>query len=325
MTAGCWRPPPTTPPAGVPPRLGLARLAGARTDRHHARDVGGPRACSSAPTSARRPPPRSTKRSAAAPAKPVCGARRSSAPAATGHGPRAGDAAEARPPRRRLAADTAAAPVPPRPWITLMVGVNGSGKTTTAAKLAARGAMAGHRVLLVAADTFRAAAIDPAGGVGRARRRRRHPPRHARRDPSAVVFADALRSQAARRADLVIIDTAGRLHTQHNLMQELAKVVSVVRREMPGAPHETLLVLDATTGQNGLAQARHFLSAAPVTGLVLAKLDGSAKGGVAFPIRRELGLPIAYIGTGEGLADLAPFDAAAYVDGLLGRDGNSER
>jgi fused signal recognition particle receptor len=143
-------------------------------------------------------------------------------------------------------------------------------------------------------------------------------------DPSAVVF-DALRSQAGARADVVIVDTAGRLHTQHNLMAELAKVNGVIGREVPGAPHETLLVLDATTGQNGLAQARQFMAATHVTGLVLAKLDGSAKGGIAFPICRELGISIAYIGTGEGMDDLAAFDAAAYVDGLLASDGNSAR
>ncbi|MCC7018232.1 MAG: signal recognition particle-docking protein FtsY [Ardenticatenales bacterium] len=212
---------------------------------------------------------------------------------------------------------------PPRPWVILLVGVNGSGKTTSAAKLARRHAAAGRSVLLVAADTFRAAAIDQLeawanrAGVGIIKGT-------PGGDPGAVVF-DALRSQAGARADVVIVDTAGRLHTQHNLMAELAKVNGIIGREVPGAPHETLLVLDATTGQNGLAQARQFTAATHVTGLVLAKLDGSAKGGIAFPICRELGIRIAYIGTGEGMDDLAAFDASAYVDGLLASDGNSAR
>lgn len=227
---------------------------------------------------------------------------------------------------RALAAPPDGAAAPPsdaRPHVVLMVGVNGSGKTTTAAKLARRGAAAGESVLLVAADTFRAAAVDQlaawAERVGVAVVRGT-----PGGDPGAVVF-DALRSQVGRQADLVIIDTAGRLHTQHNLMAELAKVVAIVGREVPGAPHATLLVLDATTGQNGLAQARQFLAAAPVSGAVLAKLDGSARGGIALAIRRELGLPIVFIGTGEGMDDLAPFDAGAYADGLLGPVGKQAR
>ncbi len=213
------------------------------------------------------------------------------------------------------AADRDAAPAA-TPRVVLVVGVNGSGKTTTVAKLAHRLAAAGQTVVLVAADTFRAAAIDQLAlwaeraGVAIVKGT-------PGGDPGAVVH-DALQSQLGRRADVVLIDTAGRLHTQHNLMQELAKVVAVVGRAVPGAPHETLLVLDATTGQNGLAQARQFMTAAPVDGVVLAKLDGSAKGGIALAIRRELGLPIAFIGTGEGIDDLALFDAGAYADGLLG-------
>lgn len=208
---------------------------------------------------------------------------------------------------------------PPRPYVILVVGVNGSGKTTSIAKLASLHARAGRSVVLVAADTFRAAAIDQlklwgeavgvpviAGQPGG--------------DPGAVVF-DALGSHAGRAADVVIVDTAGRLHTQANLMAELVKVRNVIARVMPGAPHATLLVLDATTGQNGLAQAKAFTAAVSVTGLVLAKLDSTAKGGVAFAVVRELGVPIAYVGTGERVADLAPFDAAAYVDGILGRVG----
>lgn len=228
---------------------------------------------------------------------------------------------------RALAAPPTVADAPPpadaRPHVVLMVGVNGSGKTTTAAKLARRRAAAGDTVLLVAADTFRAAAVEQlaswAERIGVAVVRGT-----PGGDPGAVVF-DALRSQHGRRADLVVIDTAGRLHTQHNLMAELAKVVAVIEREVPGAPHATLLVLDATTGQNGLAQARQFLAAAPVTGVVLAKLDGSARGGIALAIRRELGLPIVFIGTGEGIDDLAPFDPGAYADGLLGTDGKQAR
>lgn len=213
----------------------------------------------------------------------------------------------------------ASTPAPDAPpdgsHVVLMVGVNGSGKTTTAAKLAARAAQDGRSVLLVAADTFRAAAIDQLAawaerlGVPIVRGT-------PGGDPGAVVF-DALRSSAGRAADLVLIDTAGRLHTQRNLMAELQKVRRIVESAVPGAPHETLLVLDATTGQNGLAQAREFQAAVAVTGVVLAKLDSSARGGIAFAVTRELGLPIRFVGVGEAVADLLPFDAAAYVDGLL--------
>lgn len=211
----------------------------------------------------------------------------------------------------------AAAP-PPKPFVLLMVGVNGGGKTTTIAKLAHRNAAEGNAVALVAADTFRAAAIDQLAtwaervgvpivkGVPQG-------------DPGAVAY-DAMHAGVCRTADLVLVDTAGRLHTQKNLMQELRKVRGVLAKEMPGAPHATLLVLDATTGQNGLAQAKAFMEAVEVTGLVLAKLDSSAKGGIAFAVARELGLPILYVGLGEGLDDLVPFDAAHYVDALLGAE-----
>lgn len=205
----------------------------------------------------------------------------------------------------------------PKPYVSLVVGVNGSGKTTTIAKLAHWHQQAGRTVVLVAADTFRAAAINQLKIWGE----RCATPVIAGQpggDPGAVVF-DALNSGAGRAADVVIIDTAGRLHTQANLMAELAKVRNVIRRVVPHAPDETLLVLDATTGQNGLVQARAFTQAVEVTGLALAKLDSSAKGGVAFAITRELGLPIHYIGTGERLQDLALFDARAYVDGVLGQ------
>jgi fused signal recognition particle receptor len=213
------------------------------------------------------------------------------------------------------AGDVPGAPTP-TPWITLVVGVNGSGKTTTIAKLAAWHHRAGRRVALVAADTFRAAAIDQlqlwGGRVG-------VPVMAGQQgaDPGSVVF-DALASGAGRAADVVIVDTAGRLHTQHNLMAELVKVRNVAARVVPGAPHETLLVLDATTGQNGLAQARAFAGAVDVTGVVLAKLDSSARGGVALAVAHDLGLPILFVGIGEALDDLAPFDAAAFADGLLG-------
>jgi len=205
---------------------------------------------------------------------------------------------------------------PPQPRVTLVVGVNGSGKTTTIAKLAHRYKAEGRSVLLVAADTFRAAAIEQLQIWGA----RAGVPVVAGQpggDPSAVVF-DALNSTAGRSADEVIVDTAGRLHTQSNLMAELEKVRRVMARAFPAAPHETLLVLDATTGQNGLAQARAFTTAVNVSCLVLAKLDSSAKGGVAFAVTRELGLPIRFVGTGEALEDLAPFDAAAYAAGIVG-------
>lgn len=206
------------------------------------------------------------------------------------------------------------------PVVMLVVGVNGGGKTTSIAKLASLYRDAGRSVVLVAADTFRAAAVEQLKTWGE----RCDVPVIAGQqdgDPGAVVF-DALASTAARQADVVIVDTAGRLHTQGNLMSELTKIRRVAGRVVPGAPHETLLVLDATTGQNGLAQAKAFLTAVDVTGLILAKLDSSAKGGVAFAIARELGTPIRFVGTGESVGDLAPFDAESYVHGLLGIAGS---
>jgi fused signal recognition particle receptor len=199
--------------------------------------------------------------------------------------------------------------------VILIVGVNGSGKTTSIAKLAYRYRQEGRKVLLAAADTFRAAAMDqlevwsgragvdivkgPEGG-----------------DPGAVVF-DALQAAQSRGMDLVIVDTAGRLHTQYNLMAELRKVRKVAGKGVEGSPHETLLVVDATTGQNALSQARHFQEAVDVTGVVLAKLDGTAKGGMVFAIARELDLPVRFVGTGERMEDMMPFDADAFVDGLF--------
>ena len=199
--------------------------------------------------------------------------------------------------------------------VILVVGVNGSGKTTSIAKLAHRWQRRGRSPLLAAADTYRAAAVEqldiwakrigadivkgPEGG-----------------DPGAVVY-DALQAAQSRHKDMVIVDTAGRLHTQFNLMSELQKVHKVAEKNVEDAPHETLLVIDATTGQNALSQARHFQEAVDVTGVVLAKLDSTAKGGMVFAIARELELPVRFVGTGESLDDLAPFDPDAFIQGLF--------
>jgi fused signal recognition particle receptor len=202
-----------------------------------------------------------------------------------------------------------------RPSVLLVVGVNGTGKTTTIGKLAHRLREHGHSVLVAAADTFRAAAEEQleiwaqradADFVGAERGA----------DPAAVAF-DAIDAAQARGRDIVIVDTAGRLHTQHNLMEELAKVRRVIERKLERDPDETLLVVDATTGQNGLQQARLFGDAVGVTGVALTKLDGSAKGGVAIPIAYELGLPVKLIGVGEGLDDLRPFDPQDFARALV--------
>jgi fused signal recognition particle receptor len=211
------------------------------------------------------------------------------------------------------------APLPPRveegPEVVLLVGVNGGGKTTTAGKLAARWAGEGRRGLLCAADTFRAAAVEQIAIWGK--RAGVDLIRHqSGADPSAVVY-DSVEAALARRCDFLIVDTAGRLHTREPLMQELEKVVRVVRKRIASAPHQVLLVLDATTGQNGVAQARRFLEVSGVTGLVLTKLDGTAKGGVALGIARDLGIPLRWIGVGEGAEDLVEFDADAYLDGIF--------
>ncbi len=206
-------------------------------------------------------------------------------------------------------------PEPGVPYVILVVGVNGVGKTTTIAKLAYRYRRQGKSVLLAAADTFRAAAIEQLQVWGE----RAGVPVLAHQpgaDPGAVAF-DALSAALARGIEVVIVDTAGRLHTKHNLMQELEKVRRVIERKIPSAPHQVLLVIDATTGQNGLAQARLFTAAVRVTDLALAKLDGTAKGGIVFAIVRELGLPVTYVGTGEKLEDLADFDAERFVRALL--------
>lgn len=201
------------------------------------------------------------------------------------------------------------------PLVILVVGVNGAGKTTTIAKMAHAFKRDGATVILGAADTFRAAATDQLKVWGE-RIGVRVVAHQPGADPGAVAF-DTLAAAESARADIVIIDTAGRLHTKSNLMEELKKVDRVIKRKDPTAPHETLLVLDATTGQNGLAQARTFTDAVGVTGIVLAKLDGTAKGGIAFAIAHELGIPVRFIGTGERMDDLAPFDPTEFVDSLL--------
>ncbi len=201
------------------------------------------------------------------------------------------------------------------PHVTLIVGVNGTGKTTTVGKLANQLRSAGKRPLICAADTFRAAAVDQLqiwadrAGVDMVRAREGS-------DPAAVVF-DALAASKARGRDTVLVDTAGRLHTRTNLMNELDKIRRIAEREVAGAPHEVLLVLDATVGQNGLAQAREFTTVAGVNGIVLTKLDGTAKGGVAVAIAHDLKVPIRFVGVGEGIDDLLPFSAAEYVEALF--------
>jgi fused signal recognition particle receptor len=203
-----------------------------------------------------------------------------------------------------------------RPAVVLMVGVNGSGKTTTCGKLAWRLGQEGHTVLLAAGDTFRAAAIEQLERWGE----RIGAPVVSQgpgADPSAVAF-DAVKAAQARGSAILLVDTAGRLHTKANLMAELTKVKRVIGRQCAGAPHEILLVLDATTGQNGIAQARVFHEALGLTGLVLTKLDGTAKGGIVIRIYRELGIPIKLVATGERPEDLASFDPDAYVDALVG-------
>jgi fused signal recognition particle receptor len=201
--------------------------------------------------------------------------------------------------------------------VTLVVGVNGSGKTTTAGKLAARWAGEGRGVVVAAADTFRAAAVEQLV-VWAERAGARVVRAQTGADPAAVAF-DAARAAKAKGIDELLVDTAGRLHNKKPLMDELSKISRVIAKEIPGAPHETLLVLDGTTGRNAISQAREFARVAPVTGLVLTKLDGTARGGVAVAIGRELGIPVRFVGVGEGAGDLLPFDAEDYVDGLLGR------
>lgn len=201
------------------------------------------------------------------------------------------------------------------PIVILVVGVNGSGKTTTIAKLSSFFGVSGKKVLLAAADTFRAAAVDQLQVWGE-RLNVEVIAGAAESDPGAVAF-NAVQAGVARGADIILIDTAGRLHTRFNLMEELKKVHRVVGKALTGAPHHVWLVLDATTGQNALQQARSFKDAVNVTGVILTKLDSSAKGGMAFAVQRELNLPILFAGLGEKAEDLAPFDPDAFVDGIL--------
>ncbi|MDA0334116.1 MAG: signal recognition particle-docking protein FtsY [bacterium] len=208
--------------------------------------------------------------------------------------------------------------LPARPYVLLVVGINGVGKTTTIGKLGQRYAEAGHKVMMAAGDTFRAGAVaqlqvwaERSGAdIIRAQQGA---------DPGAVVF-DAVEAAKARDVDVLLVDTAGRLHTKVNLMEELKKVRRSLAKACDGAPHDTFLVLDATTGQNALAQARSFHEAVPLTGLVLTKLDSTARGGIAFSLRRELDVPIRLIGVGEGIDDLQSFDGAEFVRALLARE-----
>ena len=215
-----------------------------------------------------------------------------------------------------LASDHRELKLDSKPSVILMVGVNGVGKTTTIGKLAAKFTAEGKKVLLCAGDTFRAAAAEQLGiwagraGVDIVRHEEGS-------EPAAVVF-DSIAAAKARGKDVIIVDTAGRLHNKQNLMNELSKIRRIISRELPDADVETLLVLDATTGQNGLIQAKSFKEAAELTGVVLTKLDGTAKGGIIFAIARELELPVKFVGVGEQADDLMPFDPAGFVDALLG-------
>ena len=215
----------------------------------------------------------------------------------------------------RMAVGDPALDLSTRPSVLLFTGVNGVGKTTSIGKLAYRLRREGKKVLLCAADTFRAAAADQLqiwaerSGTEIVRQREGA-------DPGAVLF-DALQAARARGTDAVLVDTAGRLHNKANLMAELSKLSKIIDKECPGAARETLLVLDATTGQNGIIQARQFREAAGLTGIVLTKLDGTAKGGIVIAIARELGVPVKLVGVGEGMADLRPFDAREYLEAIV--------
>ena len=217
--------------------------------------------------------------------------------------------------KRGTVASETEVPLEIKPYVIMIVGVNGVGKTTTIGKLSHRIKSEGNEVLICAADTFRAAANDQLAiwaersGVPLVQQK-------PGTDPSAVLF-DSIGAARARNADVLIIDTAGRLHTKTNLMQELEKMRRISSREVEGAPHEVLLVIDAVTGQNGLEQARQFTRAVPVTGIVLTKLDGTAKGGIVIPIAKELGIPIRYVGVGEQMNDLIEFSPEAYINGLF--------
>ena len=227
------------------------------------------------------------------------------------------DAAQAREMLKQIMVEQMDIPRPPLKWpmVMLLVGVNGVGKTTTIGKLALRFQSIGRKVMLCAGDTFRAAAAEQL--TVWAERARVPIVKHAEgADPAAVVF-DAIKSAKAQNADLLIIDTAGRLHNKKNLMDELSKMRRVIDREYPEADTRCILVLDATTGQNGLMQARAFKEVAEINGIILSKLDGTAKGGIALAIRQELEVPVWYIGVGEGIDDLQPFNAKDFVDALF--------
>ena len=208
-------------------------------------------------------------------------------------------------------------PLSARPWVILFLGVNGVGKTTTIGKIAAQYRETGKKVLLVAGDTFRAAAIEQLEAWGQ-RAGVEIIKHRAGADPSAVVF-DGMQAAKSRGVDVLLIDTAGRLHTKLHLIEELKKIRRIIAREQADAPHETLLVLDATTGQNGLQQARVFKEATDISGIVLTKLDGTAKGGVIIGIQEELNVPVRYIGVGEDIDDLQPFDPTRFVQALFER------
>ena len=216
---------------------------------------------------------------------------------------------------RKLEMDNMALDISTQPSVVLFIGVNGVGKTTSIGKMAHQLRKEGKKVMLCAGDTFRAAAADQLqiwaerAGVDIVRQ-------HEGADPGAVLF-DALQAAKARSVDVVLVDTAGRLHNKQNLMNELGKLRKIIDRECPDAARETLLVLDATTGQNGLIQAKQFKETAGLTGIVLTKLDGTAKGGIVIAIARELQVPVKYVGLGEGIDDLQPFDAQAFVEALI--------
>jgi fused signal recognition particle receptor len=220
--------------------------------------------------------------------------------------------------KKRLAERLAAGRIdfaPEKPTVILIVGVNGSGKTTSIAKLAGWLQGQGKKVVLGAGDTFRAAAVQQLT-VWSNRLGIEIVKQDTGSDPAAVAF-DAADAAVSRGADVLIVDTAGRLHTQEHLMRELEKIRRVLGKRIPGAPHETLLVLDATTGQNAVQQARRFHEATPVTGIILAKLDGTARGGAVLSIKDELDLPVKFVGVGEKLSDIEPFDAKAFVEALF--------
>ena len=222
---------------------------------------------------------------------------------------------------RQFAADGASPPPEPfalpsaRPWVIMVVGINGVGKTTSIGKLAHQYVRAGYKVMIAAADTFRAAANEQIGvwaeRAGASLIQQKHGA-----DPAAVAY-DAVHAAASRGADVIIIDTAGRLHTKVNLMEELRKIKRVIQKQDPAAPHEVLLAIDATTGQNGMQQAKQFGASVGVTGLILTKLDGTAKGGIVLAISRELNIPVKFIGVGERIDDLQPFDRTAFIEALF--------